>query len=887
MKLSILQIRQLIAEVFSEACMQEQVQIKQFAEALDIFRQAIEQGTHSLKCLDEISWNREVYGKEPYLQFMARFQKRYYQKLTDEMIATISAAFQQNQDHGFATWYNAYATGVVSWKDYVYHSLCNYRFPFTAAQQQEADELKKLNDFILESDWLAAFPFFEKLATDERLHNEHKSFFNLVLAEIIIYWKPAEDAFSYIEKAKELWPGSEDILITMGKYHVRKFEYEKGREVLFAAASRNKNKADVYSYIGDAYKDEQKYDAAREWYNKAADTNFLNASVYSKFFSLGGQQANKEEINTLIRYTEIIEQEDPVSPLLYNSYRDASFQFSTAGNAEEAINYCKKAIALKPQLQLAKIDLAYEYYKAGNKTEAIETAIAVMETDPANYNAWWALSYFYEMSGDIERAVNAYHKCIEIRPAEKAVIHNQLGYMLKGAEKWQEAIEHFQTAISEKPLVIYYENLKSVYEEMGDDEQVIAISKLLAEHPSAVNQFNYYNQLGIYFYKKQNDTEAIRYYQKAIEMKGNDPVLYENIGLAYEGADDISKAEEAYQKAASLEQEKGIYDNRLGYFYYMRAFKQTAEEEKQRYFGLAIDWYLRANEKELQNKTYISNIALAYEKMKQFTEAANWYRKILLLEDKNTEALSGVGFCSYMTGNYDDAVIHFNKAIEVEPWGMLFYDHLGYVYELQQNSGMAIDTYQKALQAIENYKEKTDLNSLKADHFHNRIGILLYNSAQDDQVRKSLDEYKKAIAVNPSAAVYHSNLALSYQYLAEYENAKESYKASVQLDPGNHDTYNSLGVMYYWLKQLPESIEAYANAIKLKTDSSVYYANIGLAYFDLKQYSEAEEYWLAALKLDPENITYMQNLKEVYTVTQQADKALSIDRRLNTRSRPD
>lgn len=850
MKLNVLQIRQLVAEVFSEACINEQVQIKEMAEALDTFKLAIEQG-RPLKCLDELHWNRDLYGKEPYLPWMARFQKRYYELLTNEMIAVITAAFEQGSNAGYTAWYHAYADGVICWKDYVYHSLCNYSFPFTDQQQQEVNKWKQLNRHIIELDWLAAFPLFEELAIDERLTNEHKSFFNLVLAEIIIYWKSTEDGFAYIENARALLPESEDLLITLAKYHAKNFEYEKGREILFSALSRNKNKAVVYSNIGDTYKDEKKYETAREWYDKAANTNFLDASVYSRYFSLAGQKANAEEITNLQHYTEVIEKEEPISSVLYNTYRDASLQFSIAGNTEEAINYCKKAIALRPELQLAKIDLAYELFKTSEKEAAVKIVTEITVTHPDSYYAWSALSYFYEMNGDIEKAIAAYNKCIEIRP-------------------------------SEKPPVQYYINLRTIYEEAGDDDKMITVTKQLAEHPLAENSYNYYNQLGIYFYKKSNNRKAIEYYQTAIDLiKEPDSVLYENIGLAYEGAEDFVKAEEAYKNAVLFEKETGAFNNRLGYFYYMQAFKQDTVEKRGIYMGRAIEHYLKAHEKEPDNVTYISNIALAYEKQNLFNEAAEWYQKNLHINESDVNALYGIGFCSYQRQDYKKAIIHFEKAIDLEPWRVFLYDHLGYVYELQYNNKMAIKTYENAITAINHYPDKLSETGLKGDYFHNRIGVLLYNSAEKEQVVKSVDAYKKAIGINSSNALYHSNLALSYQYLESYDEAKKEYLAAIELNPDDHNSYNSLGVMYYRMRLLPESVEAYTSAIKIKDDMALYYDNIGLSFFELANYQEAEVNWVKALELEPDNSNYRQNLKDLYLSTNQTQKHEDLEKRFN------
>jgi tetratricopeptide (TPR) repeat protein len=877
MKLSTLQIRQLIAEVFSEASLQEQVPLKQLAEGLDIFQQAIEQGK-PFKCIDEINWNGNLYGKEPYLEFMASFQKRYFQKLTEEIITSVKEAPKQDKYNGFLQWYNSYADAITSWKEYVYHTLCDTVFAFTDDQQKEVGQLKQLNKSILESDWLETYPFFEKLAADDRLTTAHHCYFNLILAEIIIYWKPAEDAFSFIEKAKKLHPESEDILITLGKYYAGKLEYEKGREVLFTAASRNRNKSDVYYSIGDTYKSEQQYEEARKWYEKAIETNFLNSSVYAKFLSLQGQGANKEEIENLLHTVQIIEKEDPASLILYTAYRDASFQFSLAGKKEEAISYSRKAIDLKPTLQLAKLDLAYEYFKNDNKADAVNITKEITAADTSNYSAWWALSYFYETSGDIDKAVEAYKRCMEIRPGEKAVIYDLIGSMYKKAGKWNEALENFQAAFAEKPLVSYLENQKSVHESLGDDSRVVSLTNDLVVHPSAVDQYNYYNQLGIYFYNKKIYGEAITYYQKAIELRNADPVLYENMGLAYEYAGKFEHAEKAYQQAIELEKENGRYYNRMGVFYYSHAFSVPDAEEKERFLNYSIDFYLKANEKEPDNTTYMANIALAYEKRQLFNEAVTWYEKVLMYNEKDSTVLSGAGYCSYMAGNYDKAIINFTKAIHLEPWNVFYYDHLGYVYELQKNYTTAIETYRGALTAITNYKERIGEKSLIADRFHNLIGTLLYNSGEYGQVKESVDEYRRAIELNNSVSVYHLNLAQSYTFLGEYNHAIESCKTAIQINPDDPNAHNNLGVAYYRILQLPASIKAYKRAIELNGNNALYYDNIGLSYFEEKMYKEAEEYWLRAFELEPGNNYYLKNLQQLYGVTKQTEKLLALDK---------
>ncbi len=874
MKLSVHQIRNLTAEVFTDASRQEEVSLKHLAEGLDVFAKAAENST-SLKIFDEINWSHNSFGNEPYLSFMASFQKRYFKQLTTEMIGNVSNILKEDLKGGFLKWYNYYADALMSWKEYVANKLCEANISFTDVQKSEIHQLVKLNKYIQESDWIAAFPFFENLVKDDRLTNEHRSYFNLILAEIIIYWKPSEEAAPYIEKAKELYPEGEDILITLGKYYIRKSEYQKGREILFNAASKNKNKSEVYNSIGDSYKDEGNLEEARAWYEKALELNFLNSNVYAKFFSLQKENADLNEINHLLHLVKTIESEDPCSTVLYNAYREAAFEIRESGNTEAAINYFQKAIDLRPDLQLVKLDIAYEYSKAGNKDKAINMVRDIVVTEPLNYNAWLALSYFYELHAEIDQAVNAYQKCLTLQPKESANIYSLMGAMYQTASQWEDAIKYYKLAASEKPTIANLENLKKAYESKGEDKNVIELTNQLIEHPSAINQYNYYNQLGIYFYNKKELNackEAIKYYLKSIEMNPTEPILYENLGLAYEQAGDLNNAEEVYKKAIEFEKANGRYFNRLALYYYSKAFSVDSSEERDHYLSQAIDFYLKASEREPNNVTYYYNVALAYEKVKLFQQGIMWYEKVLLQNENDAKAQAGAGYCSYMDGQWAKAVEHFRHAILIEPWRISYYDHLGYVFEQQGNFTEAIQNYREALAAIEKNKQDKIEDTIKADYFYNRIGVIYYNSNDLEKVKKSIEEYQKAIQVNSSISVYHLNLGLSYVYVGEYFLAIESCKKASELNPNDAGAYNIQGVAYYRMAHLPDSIESYHKAIELDHNNPVYYDNIALASYEDKRYQEAEEYWLRAFELNSENKEYLKSLQQLYQETNQEDK---------------
>ncbi|MCS7257817.1 MAG: tetratricopeptide repeat protein [candidate division WOR-3 bacterium] len=60
-----------------------------------------------------------------------------------------------------------------------------------------------------------------------------------------------------------------------------------------------------------------------------------------------------------------------------------------------------------------------------------------------------------------------------------------------------------------------------------------------------------YIERGQFYLLNHKFCEAIKHFQKALEIKA-DPLLYYQLGLAYEGANKTSEAREMYRKALEL-----------------------------------------------------------------------------------------------------------------------------------------------------------------------------------------------------------------------------------------------------------------------------------------------------------------------------------------------
>lgn len=95
-----------------------------------------------------------------------------------------------------------------------------------------------------------------------------------------------------------------------------------------------------------------------------------------------------------------------------------------------------------------------------------------------------------------------------------------------------------------------------------------------------------YNEIGLHAVGKQRYHEAIAAFMKSLELDLYQPVVYINLGIAYEGLKDWNKAKDMYERAISLNADDPTpYYNLGGLFY--NVFK---DREK------ALSLFLRARD---------------------------------------------------------------------------------------------------------------------------------------------------------------------------------------------------------------------------------------------------------------------------------------------------
>jgi len=229
--------------------------------------------------------------------------------------------------------------------------------------------------------------------------------------------------------------------------------------------------------------------------------------------------------------------------------------------------------------------------------------------------------------------------------------------------------------------------------------------------------------------------EAYRYYLEGVDY-----------GWKFYFADAVKSLEKALE-----------LDSTFVMAYYRLASLKGGEERK-RLTAKAVKYSDKASQKE---KYYIKGFE-AYAS-RNYTQAIKELQKIVERYPDDKEAFFTLGFIYYHSlQQSEEAVRHFNKAIEIDPLYKIVYNQLAYAYDDMGN-------FDKSIWAINQYIR---IAPNEANPYDSRGDLYAYNGKMD----QAIESYKKALEIKPEFYMSLSKLGSMYIFKREYARAESCYK---------------------------------------------------------------------------------------------------------------
>jgi tetratricopeptide (TPR) repeat protein len=138
----------------------------------------------------------------------------------------------------------------------------------------------------------------------------------------------------------------------------------------------------------------------------------------------------------------------------------------------------------------------------------------------------------------------------------------------------------------------------------------------------------------------------------------------------------------------------------------------------------------------------------------------------------------------------------------------------------------------------------------QADH-PDALHLLGVVALQQGNPQRAVELISRAIAVNPSVAAFHGNLAEAYRALGQPERAAGCCQVALRLQPHYPEAANNLGLAWLAQGKLDAAADQFREALRLKPGVAMVHNNLGNALRLQGDKTQAVQEFQEALRLDP------------------------------------
>jgi tetratricopeptide (TPR) repeat protein len=462
-----------------------------------------------------------------------------------------------------------------------------------------------------------------------------------------------------------------------------------------------------------------------------------------------------------------------------------------------------------------------------------------------------------------------------------------------------------------------------------------------------------YSRILIYKTEYELALEFLSDYNTAIE--GDAEVLF-TMGLVRNRVGDKNGAISAYRSA--LEEKPGYFEAsfNLGnvylalkrYTYAADTLEQTVAlaggKKRSRTLNSLGIAYTRLGNNNLAESSLVEsinldpaalkprfNLAELYALTGRNSESEDMYNEILLLDELNSPAYSGLAELSLKGGDLKGAFRFFQEALAINPAyddvriklaGLYFEQEdtlqaktqliwiiengtkleealfqLGRIEYSQNNYHSASEYYLQAfaesgntnIEALNNLglnlnasgeagkAKSTYLQALEIEpeylNAHYNLGLIYL---EEENYQKAETSFNTVLTINPDFPEGWYNLAFIFSQKGMYSAAVDAYEESLLLDPSNIKARLNLAVQYKKLDKQDMALEQYRLVLTLNPSYSSAWYNQALLYKSIGNYSESEKSYRRAVELNPDEEKYWHNLALLLIELNRLDDALSV-----------
>ena len=673
----------------------------------------------------------------------------------------------------------------------------------------------------------AAIQFSNALKLDK---NYADAYFEL--AKVNLKMGNVVPGYSELEKAVNLAPNNQQARITLGELQLAGHAADRAATQANAVLALNPNNADAYALLSSIAQTKGDTPEALKQIQHALSIDPNRGTFHSALALL---EANSQDTGSAQQELEKAISLDPknaVPRLLLSGL------LQKKGDVAGAQKQLQAAIDAAPNNLQARAALATLYVRGGDQSKAEQTLQQALEANSDDPGASQLLASFYMQTKQLDRAVSVFadynskfSKSTPIGLTYAELLFDQQNFAKSGeitsgllkkdpgnadvqalnanllikAGKTDEAFDQLKKAVnadhsSTKTQVL----LASVAAAKGD--MTTAEAALRAANKLDPANLQAATGLASVALRKNDPTSLQDIAEQTIQLHSNLPNGYIWRGTAEASRKEFDKAQADFQTALAKDPNNSVAYQELGQVRVAQGhaaegegmIEKALEKDPGSNSALAtlVFYDMQAKQpakaiarvqaqiaKSPNNAGFYAELAQLQYETKDYKSSLDSARKAMQLSPTSSEPVAWFVRNEIALGDLDTALSTQQNWVNSHTNVAQGYEVLGTLQEAKGNDSAAMDNYKKALQL--------DPNSVVAS---NNLALITLESGQNVDVALSLAQTARRNA--PDSPDTADTLAWVYYYKQNYGAARDLLESALQASPDNATMHFHLGMIY-------------------------------------------------------------------------------------------
>ncbi len=196
--------------------------------------------------------------------------------------------------------------------------------------------------------------------------------------------------------------------------------------------------------------------------------------------------------------------------------------------------------------------------------------------------------------------------------------------------------------------------------------------------------------------------------------------------------------------------------------------------------------------------------------------------------------------------HWRDTIGFFRHILTITPNAPQVHKALAFTFQSQGRSNDAVRHYERALE-------------LRSDDVQaaNNLGDVLASQGRTDE---AIGWFRRALEIKPDYLAARNNLANALQSQGKFDEALEHYRYGLEIEPDNADIHYNFANVLFAQKKFNEAIEHYQETLRIRPGDLAARCNLADTLRAQGRLDEAISQYRRALQIEPENVMTLNGL---------------------------